>query len=77
MGLIQPPGPSLSSKGQVQTAADQGREGMQRQGRKNQETTALGKDPASPSRDIHYVYIIYDDLIRLYSLFIYFFFSNE
>ena len=37
--LVQPPWPSLSSKGHVQTVADQGREGMQRRGRKGQETT--------------------------------------
>ena len=30
--------PSLSSKGQVQTVANQGREGMQRQGKSSQET---------------------------------------
>ena len=37
IGFIQPPWPSLSSKGQVQTVADQGREGMQRQGRSSQD----------------------------------------
>ena len=31
--------PSLSSKGQIQTAANQRREGVQRQGRNSQETT--------------------------------------
>ena len=35
---LQPPLPSLSSKGQVQTIANQGREGMQRPGRSSQET---------------------------------------
>ena len=35
---LQPPGPSLSSKGQIWTVANQGREGMQRQGRSSQET---------------------------------------
>ena len=35
---LQPPWPSLSSKGQVQTVANQGREGMQKQGRNSQET---------------------------------------
>ena len=38
MGFIQPPWPSLSSKEQVQTVANQGREGMQRQGRSSQES---------------------------------------
>ena len=36
---LQPPWPSLSSKGKVQTVATQGREGMQRQGRRSQDTT--------------------------------------
>ena len=36
---VQPPRPSLSSKGQVQTVANQGREGMQTQGKSSQETT--------------------------------------
>ena len=35
---LQPPWPSWSSKGQVQTIADQEREGRQRQGRSSQET---------------------------------------
>ena len=35
---LQPPWPSLSSKGQVQTVANQGREGMQSPGRSSQET---------------------------------------
>ena len=39
MGLIQPLWPSLSSKGQVQTVADQERKVMQRLGRNSQETT--------------------------------------
>ena len=34
---LQPPWPSLSPKGPTQTAANQGREGMQRQGRSSQE----------------------------------------
>ena len=34
----QPPWPSLSSTGQVQTVANQGREGMQRQGSSSQKT---------------------------------------
>ena len=38
IGFIQLPWPSLSSKGQVQTDANQGKEGMQRQGRGSQET---------------------------------------
>ena len=37
---LQPPWRSLSSKGQVQTLANQGREGMQRPGRNSQETMA-------------------------------------
>ena len=35
---FQPPRTSLSPKGQIQTVANQGREGMQRQGRGSQET---------------------------------------
>ena len=35
---FQPPWPSLSPKGQIGTVANQGREGMQRQGRASQET---------------------------------------
>ena len=35
---LQPPGSSLSPKGQIQTVANQGREGMQRQGKSSQET---------------------------------------
>ena len=46
---LQPPWPSLSSKGQVQTVVDQGREGMQKQGRGSQETIVQG--PGSPSKD--------------------------
>ena len=38
IGFIQPPRPSQSSKGQVQTVANQGREGRRRQGRNSQET---------------------------------------
>ena len=38
IGFIQPPWPSLSSKEQVQTVANQGREGTGRQGRSSQET---------------------------------------
>ena len=54
MGLIQPPWPSLSSKGQVQTVADQGRKGMQRQG-KNSQTIVQpwGRILVSPSRDTY------------------------
>ena len=37
---LQPPWPSLSSKGQVQTVANQGREGIQVQGKGSQETIA-------------------------------------
>ena len=36
---LQPPQPSLSSKGQIQIVANQGREGMQKQRRSSQETT--------------------------------------
>ena len=54
MGLIQPPQPSLSPKGQVQTVADQGREQMQRPGRKSQETTVQPWGRVLvPSREIH------------------------
>ena len=38
IGFIQPPWSSPSSEGQVQTVANQGREGMQRQGRRSQDT---------------------------------------
>ena len=37
---LQPSWPSLSSKGQIQTIANQGREGMQKQRRSSQETIA-------------------------------------
>ena len=43
MDLTQPP---LSSKGQVQTVADQGRKGMQRQGRKSQDRIKQSWDSA-------------------------------
>ena len=43
----QPPWPSLSSKGQPKTLANQGREGMQRPGR------SLGAGPGASSRNIH------------------------
>ena len=43
---LSPPRPSLSSKGQVQTVADQGREEMQRQGR----SSRLGGGPWSPCK---------------------------
>ena len=36
---LQPPRPSLKPSGQIQTVAKQGREEMQRQGRRSQETT--------------------------------------
>ena len=50
IGFIQPPRPSRSCKGQVQTVADQGREGMQRQGRNSQETIPQpwGRVPVPP-----------------------------
>ena len=35
---LQPPRPSLSTNGQIQTVAYQGREGMQKQRRSSQET---------------------------------------
>ena len=34
---LHPPWPSLSSKGKIQTVANQGKEGMQQQGRSSQE----------------------------------------
>ena len=50
--FIQPPGPSLSSKRQVQTSANQEREGIQRQGRSSQETIVKSRDRSwFPSRD--------------------------
>ena len=54
IGFIQPPRPSLSSNGQIQTVANQGREGTRRQGRSSQETIAQpgGRVPA-PARGIH------------------------
>ena len=36
--MLQPPRPSLSSRGQIQTVANQGSEGMQKQTRSSQET---------------------------------------
>ena len=53
MGLVQPPWPSLSSKEQVQTAANQGKEGMQRPGRRLQNSAALRRGPGFSSRDTH------------------------
>ena len=38
IGFLQPPWPSLSSKGQVQIVANQSSEGMRRQGRSSQDT---------------------------------------
>ena len=52
IGFIQPPGSSLSSNEQVETGANMGREGMQRQGRSSQETITQPWDRAwVPSRD--------------------------
>ena len=53
IGFIQPPWPSLSSNGQIQAVAHQGREGTQRQGRNSQEKQwcSLGAGPGSASRD--------------------------
>ena len=46
--------PSMSSSGQVQTVAKQGREGMRRQGRSSQETVAqFGGRVLVPSQGIH------------------------
>ena len=60
MGLIQPPWPFLSSKRQVQTIVDQGsRWGVGGRNEKTRElqsrnnSTALGQDPGSHSRDTH------------------------
>ena len=44
---------SLNSKGQVQIAANQGREGIQRQARSSQESIVLGQRPGSPSKNTH------------------------
>ena len=50
---LQPTWPFLSSKGQVQTAANQGREGMQRPGRSRQEARVQpGQGPGPSSRNI-------------------------
>ena len=56
IGFLQPPRPSLRSKEEVQIDANQGREGMRRQGRGSQETIAQpgGRGPAPPSRDTHH-----------------------
>ena len=50
----QPPWPSLNSKGQVQTVANQKREWMQRQGRSRQETIVQprGRVPGPSPRNI-------------------------
>ena len=51
---LQPPWSSLSSKGQVQTVANQGREGRQRQGRSSQETIVWAWDRILvPPQGIH------------------------
>ena len=43
---LQPPEPSLSSKGQVQTVADQGRQGMQTRG-SSHKRAASGQGPGT------------------------------
>ena len=52
--LIQHPWPSLSSKGQVQTVSNQGRERMQRhwEEKSGNNSAAWGKCPGSSSRDM-------------------------
>ena len=52
---LQPPCPSLSPKGQIhRTGANQGREGMQRQGRRSQETMVQPWDRVLvPPQGIH------------------------
>ena len=48
---LQPPWLSLSSKGQIQRAANQGREGMQtREEQPRNNSAALGQGPGSPQR---------------------------
>ena len=51
MGLFQSPRFSLSSKGQIEIVANQGREGLQRQEGCSQKT--IGQGPGSTSRDTH------------------------
>ena len=52
---LQPPWPSLSSKGQVQTVANQGREGdaETREEQSRNDSAALGQGPSSTLRDTH------------------------
>ena len=51
---LQPPGPSLSSKGQIRTVGHPGREGMQRREEQlRNNSAALGQGPGSTSRDTH------------------------
>ena len=53
MGFIQPPWPSLSSKGWIQTTANQGREGIQKQEKKSKVGTASRQGPGSYSKSMH------------------------
>ena len=53
---FQPPRPSLSTKGQIQTVANQEREGMQSGAKEEQSrsnSTAIRQSPSSSSRTIH------------------------
>lgn len=52
--MFQPPRPTLVSKGQVQTVATQGGEGMQRREEPSRSNSAaLEQGPASSSRNIY------------------------
>ena len=53
MGFIQPPWPSLSSKGWIQTIANQEREGIQKQKKQSKVGTASRQGPGSYSKNIH------------------------
>ena len=52
---LQPPRPSLSSKGQVQTIAPQGREAdaATKEGQSRDNRAGLGQGPGFPSRNMH------------------------
>ena len=56
---LQLPNPTLSSKRQVQTVANQGREGMQRQGRRSQDTIVQPwrQDPDPSSKREQYLWV--------------------
>ena len=68
MVFIQPPQPFLSSKGYVQTVANQGRERMQKQKRSSQETMVQPcQGPGACSMNIQYLWVLLHnwDLIQV------------